>query len=124
MLDTPNMTVPYFLGVNARMHSHRTAVVCEDDRVTWRAFDEGINRAANMLLSFGLKKGEKVVLMMDTSIAMLELIFGIARAGGVLIPLNPTQPAEMLIYMINKLEGARLFGTPTRSTRSRQCGQA
>lgn len=103
------MTVPYFLGVNARMHGHRTAVVCEDDRVTWREFDEGINRAANMLLSLGLKKGEKVVLVMDTSIAMLEMIFGITRAGGVVITLNPALPAEALSYMINKLTGARLF---------------
>lgn len=109
MLDTPPMTVPYFLSVNARMHSHRTAVVCEDDRVTWREFDGETNRAANMLLSLGSEKGDKVILMMDTSIAMLEMIFGITRAGGVVIPLNPTQPLEMLIYMINKLDGARLF---------------
>lgn len=109
MIDAPPITIPYFLGVNARMHGHRDAVVCEDEKATWAEFDQGINRAANSLLALGLGKGDKIVLVMDTSIAMLEMIFGTMRAGGVVTTLNPTLPTDALEHMINMLDGARLF---------------
>ena len=109
MSATPPMTAPYLIEVNARMHGHRPAVVCEDDRLSWSDLDAGVNQAANTLISLGLERGDKVVLVMDTSLAMMTMVFGVMRAGGVVVPLNPTQPQDALTYMINKLSHARLF---------------
>ncbi len=44
------------------------------------------NQVANFLNDIGLEKGDRVMLMMDTSIEIFELFLGIMKAGGVIIP--------------------------------------
>ena len=56
--------------------------------ITWREFDERANRFANVLLAKGIKKGDKVMHLMNNSIEWLIAYFGIVRTGAWVVPLN------------------------------------
>ena len=56
--------------------------------ITWKEFDERVNRVANALADRGVKKKDKVIQLMRNSINWLEVYFGIIRAGAWVSPLN------------------------------------
>ena len=56
--------------------------------ITWKQFDEGANRFANVLIQKGIKKGDKVIHLMMNSIDWLVAYFGIVRTGAWAVPLN------------------------------------
>jgi acyl-CoA synthetase (AMP-forming)/AMP-acid ligase II len=82
------------LARNARMHPDDIALIeripAEKKRntITWREFDERANRFSNVLRSRGIKKGEKVIHLMNNSIDWLIVYFGIIRTGAWVVPLN------------------------------------
>ena len=56
--------------------------------MTWRGFDEKANRFANLLLSKGLRRGEKVGILLMNCLEWLPVYFGVLKAGGIAVPLN------------------------------------
>jgi acyl-CoA synthetase (AMP-forming)/AMP-acid ligase II len=82
------------LARNGRMYPNDIALIeripAEKKRatITWREFDERANRFANGLRSRGVKKGDKVIHLMNNSIDWLIVYFGILRTGAWVVPLN------------------------------------
>jgi acyl-CoA synthetase (AMP-forming)/AMP-acid ligase II len=56
--------------------------------LTYRQFNERVNRLANALLDVGIKKGDIVLSFMRNSIEWMETYFGVIRAGAMVAPLN------------------------------------
>ncbi|NLK86541.1 MAG: acyl--CoA ligase [Clostridiaceae bacterium] len=79
--------------------------------MTWRVFDEKANRVANLLLKRGIKKGEKVAILMMNCLEWLPIYFGILKAGAVAVPLNFRYTAEEIKYCLNLSDTiALIFG--------------
>jgi len=82
------------LARNARLYPNDVALIeripNEKKRreITWKQFDEGVNRFANVLIQKGIKKGDKVIHLMMNSIDWLITYFGIVRTGAWAVPLN------------------------------------
>ena len=66
--------------------------------ITWREFDTRANRFANLLLSRGIRRGDKVALLMMNCLDWLPLYFGILKAGAVAVPMNFRFSAEEIVY--------------------------
>lgn len=79
--------------------------------MTWRVFDEKANRMARLLLSRGVKKGEKVAILMMNSLEWLPVYFGILKSGAIAVPLNYRYSAEEIRYCLDLSEtSALVFG--------------
>lgn len=68
------------------------ALVCGETRLTWRAFDEQVSRAANALRARGVRPGDRVAVLSYNSAAYAIAFMGVLRAGACLVPL-PTMAA-------------------------------
>ncbi len=66
--------------------------------MTWRQFDVAANRFANLLLTRGVKKGDKVAILMMNCIDWLPIYFGILKAGALAVPMNFRFSAEEIEY--------------------------
>jgi acyl-CoA synthetase (AMP-forming)/AMP-acid ligase II len=82
------LLMPDVIAHNARIHGDHTAIVCADERLTWREANERTNRFANVLRADGLGKGDKVALFMPASVEAWVALWGSAKAGCVTVPLN------------------------------------
>ncbi len=79
--------------------------------MTWRVFDEKANRLANLLLKRGIKKGDKVAILLMNCLEWLPIYFGILKAGAVVVPLNFRYTAEEIKYCLDLSEtSALIFG--------------
>ncbi len=68
--------------------------------ITWSVFDEKANRVANMLLSRGISKGQKVAILLMNSLEWLPIYFGILKSGAIAVPLNFRYDAEEIKYCV------------------------
>ncbi len=66
--------------------------------ITWNVFNEKANRFANMLLSRGVKKGDKVAILMYNCLEWLPIYFGILKTGALAVPFNFRYSAEEILY--------------------------
>lgn len=88
------MVITEMLARNARMYGDETALIERDPtagirrEISWRRFYELANQTANALRRQGVKKGDRVVLLLMNCIEWLPAYFGILRAGAIAVPLN------------------------------------
>jgi long-chain acyl-CoA synthetase len=93
----------------------RTAIVFQDQRLTFRELNVRSNKLGNALLSIGLKKGQKVAVLMNNCLELVESLTGIPKAGLAIVPLNARQSGQEHAYILNDAEadalivGANLF---------------
>lgn len=132
------MPITEFLERNAREFADETALVeinpefKSESRITWREyslmqpepgeplrreltwgdFDKKANRFANLLLSRGLKRGDKVAILLMNSIEWLPVYFGILKAGGIAVPLNYRYTADEIKYCLGKADVSILIFGP------------
>jgi len=73
----------------------------KEETVTYDEMMKRSNRVANFLNDLGLEKGDRVMLMMDTSVEIYELFLGIMKAGGAIIPastlLSPADVSDRIV---------------------------
>jgi long-chain acyl-CoA synthetase len=75
-----------------------------DTRVTYRELDEASNALAAGLVDMGLKKGDRVAIVMPNMVAFAVSYWGILKAGGVVSATNPTYPPKKMAYQINNCD--------------------
>lgn len=72
--------------------------------ITWGVFDEKANRFANMLISRGVKKGDKVAVIMYNCLEWLPIYFGILKTGAIAVPFNFRYDADEILYCVELAE--------------------
>ena len=80
--------------------------------MTWRVFDEKANRMAHLLLKRGIKKGDKVAILLMNCLEWLPIYFGILKTGAVAVPLNFRYTAEEIKYCLNLSDAVTLIFGP------------
>lgn len=72
--------------------------------ITWSVFDEKANRFANLLLSRGVKKGDKVAILLMNCLEWLPIYFGILKSGATAVPLNYRYGSDEIEYCIDQAD--------------------
>ncbi|MDO5565346.1 MAG: class I adenylate-forming enzyme family protein [Planctomycetia bacterium] len=79
--------------------------------LTWKQFDDMANQFANLLISRGFGRGNKVAILLMNSLEWLPLYFGILRTGALVVPLNYRYTADEIWYCLQLSEAdALVFG--------------
>ena len=81
-------------------------------QITWEQFWKRANRFANLLLSLGCRKGDKVTILIMNSIEWLPIYFGILKAGAVAVPLNYRYAADEIKYCLDKSDSTMVIFGP------------
>ena len=72
--------------------------------ITWNLFNEKANRFANLLIERGIKKGEKVGILLMNCLEWLPIYFGILKTGALAVPLNFRYSADEIKYCVELAE--------------------
>ncbi len=68
--------------------------------ITWSVMDEKANRFANLLISRGIKKGDKVAILLMNCLEWLPIYFGILKTGALAVPLNFRYAPDEIEYCV------------------------
>ena len=94
-----------------------TAVVFEQQQLTYAELNARANRLAHHLRTLGVGPEVLVALAMERSLELVVGLLGILKAGGAYVPLDPSYPAERLAFMLTDTQA------PVLLTQKRLLGQ-
>ncbi|MEV6968256.1 AMP-binding protein [Hamadaea sp. NPDC051192] len=90
----------------ARATPNAVAVIDGDRRLSYAQLDDRSSRLATALLAAGLRTGDRVALLLGNRLEYCEIAAGLAKAGLVMVPLNPRLTAPEIAF-IAEHSGAR-----------------
>ena len=70
-LDDAQVFLPDIWASHALYNPNKEAVICGQERITWGELGQDLNRIANVLLSEGISRGDRVVVLMSNSTAAM-----------------------------------------------------
>ncbi|MBN9526834.1 MAG: AMP-binding protein [Alphaproteobacteria bacterium] len=116
-----------FVDISTRIRRHAAdrpddeALVVDNERIRWSAFDRLVNRCANALIGQGVQPGDRVAVLAPTSAAYLVAFLGILRAGAVVVPLSPMAGSEALGAMVADSGAVAVFAGQETRTLAEAC---
>jgi long-chain acyl-CoA synthetase len=100
------------LAEAASMYADRTALRMDDVQVTYAELDDASARLATHLLAEGISAGDRVAVMLPNVPAFAVVYYGVLRAGGVVVPMNPLLKAREVEYYLRDSGARWLFASP------------
>ena len=96
-----NITIRDILNKIVQRYGDREVLVFGDARFTARQYVERVYRLGNALLGLGLKKGDRVSLLLNNSNFSAECFRGANSAGIPFVSLNARNAAPEQVYILN-----------------------
>jgi crotonobetaine/carnitine-CoA ligase len=85
----------------AAKNGNRTFLYFKSNEYSFNDVNQAANRVAYGLQRIGIKKGDKVSIMLDNCPEYLFIWFGISKLGAVEVPINTAHKGDLLAYMLN-----------------------
>ena len=109
--------LPDIIALHARWQPSKPALIVDGETLGWADFDAATNRVANGLAGLGLGPGDMVAVAMRNGRAMVEVLFGIMKAGACSVPLNLSITDQAMAVMIRDCTAKALFATDDQAPR-------
>jgi crotonobetaine/carnitine-CoA ligase len=92
-----------------RIHRDRTFLFFEDEKITYEQLDHISNQFAHGCKDLGIKKDDKVSIMMKNHPNFLYVWFGSSKLGAVEVPINTAYKGDLLKHIINNSDSKLLI---------------
>lgn len=109
--------LPHLLAESAERFPDRTAVVCGDERLSYQELAHVSGKLARALVERGVRRGDRVGIDLPKSVRAVASVFGILKAGGVYVPIDPGAPALRAAHIVRDCGIRCLITTGRRSSR-------
>lgn len=98
------MAVDQFLRNSAASFSDKTAIYFDHQEISYRTLDQETDNLAQGLLDLGLDYQGRVAIILGNNADFVRSYFAVARAGGIIVPINPLLKGEEIKYILNDAE--------------------
>jgi long-chain acyl-CoA synthetase len=106
----PRVPLQQLLRSSDRRFPGKTALIFEGKKISYRQLNHTVNRFANALISLGVEKGDRVMLLLPNLPQIVIGFFGALKAGGVAVFTLPTTKPDELIRQVDD-SGAKVLMT-------------
>jgi long-chain acyl-CoA synthetase len=93
------MNLKQMLERAAERYAGKTVIVSDKRRLSYAELDEASNRVANALVGMGVKKGDRVALLLTNSPEFVAIYFGIVKIGAIAVLLDPKYKLTELVSL-------------------------
>ena len=98
------MNVGAMLETVAGRYGGKTAIVLGDRKLSYAELDEASNKVANTLIGIGINKDDRVAMVLTNSPEFVIIYFGIAKAGGIAVPLSTGYRVNELVSLFDNCQ--------------------
>ena len=107
------MLLNEFLEKSAELYPDKVSLICQEQRLTYIEIDSAANSLGNALIDEGFQKQDRAIVYLDNSIESVISLFGILKAGGIFVMVNPQVKARKLEHILADCQ-ARVLITDAR----------
>ena len=101
--------IHHFLETSAARFPDKVAIIQDNTRATYAEINAKANNLAHWLLSRGLCRSDRVVILMENSVAYVVAYYGILKAGAVAVPMSTGLKPDGLDPLLAELEPAAII---------------
>jgi amino acid adenylation domain-containing protein len=98
-----------FLEQSAKYDPEKSAVICENDRISYRELDLFSNRLGNALLDQGILRHDRIAIFLDNSIEAVISIFAISKCGATFSVLDPQIKTGKLAFILRDCDSRAII---------------
>lgn len=106
------MLVHHFLGDSAGRAPDRTSLVVSGAVHTFKDIDGASDRLACEFQDLGVRRGDRVAVILDNSAELVIALWATLKAGGIFVPISPATKGDKLAFLLCDA-GARCIVAPT-----------
>jgi len=103
------MSLGKMLAESAERYAGKVAVICGEQRITYRELDRAACALGNHLRSLGLDKGDKVALMLPNCPEFVIAYFAVQKIGGCAVTLNVQSTSYELRHLLGNSDSRCLI---------------
>ena len=105
-MNYPNHTLQQLLDESVERYPDNTAITFpgafnDESMMSYRELDLASNKLANALVDMGVKKGDRVALLMPNCPQFVISYYAVLRAGGIVVATNPLYSAREMEFQFN-----------------------
>ena len=100
-MNIPKAPLFYFLEEAARKYPDRACTIFKGAVISYKEMNALTDHMAAALVDMGVKKGDRVGIFMPNTPQFVIAYFGILKAGGVVVAVNPTYPPDEVMTPVN-----------------------
>lgn len=104
-----SLNLAHYLKLAAEANPDKTAVIWDDTRLTYSELLNRSNRIANLLRDIGIKKGDKIAMMIPNTPDFPAVYFGILSTGATVVPINVLLKAHEIQYHLEDSDAEAFF---------------
>jgi len=101
--------LPKLIHEKSRLHKERVFLFYKDEKITYKQLDIISNQVAHALKGLGIKKDDKIAVIMINHPNYLHVWFGSAKLGAVEVPINTAYKGDLLKHIINNSDSKLLI---------------
>lgn len=99
-----DLTIQHWLTRHARYRGNKTAIVCGDQRLSFKELNAAVNQLVHAFQAAGICKGDKVATVLPNCMALWEVYWACAKMGAVAVPLSPLLRGAGLANLIENAD--------------------
>ncbi|MDP8216632.1 MAG: long-chain fatty acid--CoA ligase [Candidatus Kaelpia imicola] len=111
-MENKLMTLTERLEESCRIYSKKDALIFGKRRITYRQLNSQVTTVSYGLIRLGIKKGEKIAILLKNCPEYIVSYFAILKVGGIAIPLNFMLKEEELKYILDNAEVSTTITSP------------
>ncbi|MBW1781511.1 MAG: AMP-binding protein [Deltaproteobacteria bacterium] len=100
-LPLKGLTLPELLKNQANRFADKIFLKYSDSSISYKDFDDKTDRMAYSFRRHGIKKGDRIAVMLQNSLEIVETYFAIWKTGAWSVPVNPSFTAREVEYVIS-----------------------
>ena len=104
--EVPTRLFHHAIEANAAQKPDAKAMVACDGTFTYSELNAEMNRVANALIAHGVKRGDRVAMLLPRTSRLIFTMFGIMKAGAAYIPCDPHYPVDRIKLILEDSEAA------------------
>jgi len=94
------MNIAWWVKRWSELRPHKTAIIFEDEKISYQALHQRVNRTCQWLVSRKIIKGDRVAVLLDNCLEFIELYLACSRLGAIFVPINYRLSAAELAYTL------------------------
>lgn len=100
------------IRLNARRYPDKKAIIMDNQSLTYGQLNRLANQLARGLCEIGIKPQDKVAVLAFNCLEFAVVVYGVAKAGAILVPVNFRYKKEELVYVVNNSKPSILLYGP------------
>ncbi|HYC30068.1 MAG TPA: condensation domain-containing protein, partial [Chitinophagaceae bacterium] len=113
----PDRSLAHLFIEQARRTPVATAVVTEDESITYRELDERSNQLAHYLVKKGIQPETLVPVCMDKCVDLMVGVLGVLKAGAAYMPVDPSYPKDRIAFMLEQADAKLVLSNSKSSSK-------